>query len=76
MRPTAGNELGHFRVVLKLGPRAALKVLPPGFECDLERLHRLQLEARLAAGLNHPNIVTLYEIGAWEGRPFIAAEFV
>ena len=87
-----GNELDHFRVVrelgrggmgvvylaedLKLGRQVALKVLPPQFEMDGERLRRLQREARLAAGLNHPNVVTVYEIGVWQGRPFIAAEFV
>jgi tetratricopeptide (TPR) repeat protein/predicted Ser/Thr protein kinase len=90
--PTAGLELGHFRVVrelgrggmgvvylaedLKLGRQVALKVLPPGFDKDGERLRRLEREARMAAGLNHPNVVTVYEIGVWEGRPFIAAEFV
>ena len=87
-----GNELDHFRVVrelgrggmgvvylaedLKLGRQVALKVFPPQFEMDGERLRRLQREARLAAGLNHPNVVTVYEIGVWQGRPFIAAEFV
>jgi eukaryotic-like serine/threonine-protein kinase len=89
---STGSVLGHFRLVRKLGHggmgvvylaqdsklerQVALKLLPPGFHRDRDRLRRFEREARLTAALSHPNIVTVFEIGEWEGRPFIAAEFV
>jgi serine/threonine-protein kinase len=53
----------------------ALKVLPPGDEGEDAAL-RLRHEARAAAALRHPNIVTVYEVGVDEDRAFIAMEFV
>jgi Serine/threonine protein kinase len=43
--------------------KAALKLLPERFTGDAERMKRFQQEARAVAGLNHPNILTVYEIG-------------
>jgi eukaryotic-like serine/threonine-protein kinase len=90
--PFAGHVLGHFRVVrqigrgamgevylaedVKLGRRVALKLLPMAFQQDSERVRRFEREARAAAALNHPNILTVHEVGEWEGRSFIATEFV
>jgi serine/threonine protein kinase/formylglycine-generating enzyme required for sulfatase activity/dienelactone hydrolase len=87
-----GRILGHFRIVreigrggmgevyvaqdLKLHRLVALKLLPAAFQQDPERARRFEREARAAAALNHPNIMTVYEVGEWEGQRFIAAEFV
>jgi serine/threonine protein kinase len=54
----------------------ALKVLPPEFERDAERVARFRREATLAAALNHPNICTIYEVNNADGRTFIAMEYV
>jgi eukaryotic-like serine/threonine-protein kinase len=88
----AGEMLAHYRVEGKLGQggmgsvyRAydtrlerpvALKVLPPNQFAGPEQKERLIGEARAASALNHPNIVTVYEIGAGQGVDFIAMEFV
>ena len=59
-----------------LGRKAALKFLPPLFMRDEGRLARFESEARAASALNHPNILTVYEIGSAHGRAFIATEYV
>jgi pimeloyl-ACP methyl ester carboxylesterase len=60
----------------KLGRKVALKTLPAALTNDRERLRRFQQEARAASALNHPNIMTIYEIGAESGANFIAAEHI
>jgi len=52
-----------------LGRSVALKILPPGLVRNEERVHRFITEAKSASSLNHPNIVTIYEIGHDEVRP-------
>ena len=59
-----------------LGLRAAIKLLPPDATGDAERHRRFIQEARAASALNHPNIVTIYEVGEHEGTTFIAMELV
>ncbi|HMV47744.1 MAG TPA: protein kinase [Blastocatellia bacterium] len=60
----------------KMGRRVALKLLPERFTSDAERVHRFRQEARAASALNHPNIVTIFDIGRQNGRHFMATEFV
>lgn len=60
----------------KLGRRVALKLLLTQFTADEERVHRFEQEARAASALNHPNIITIFEIGHDNETHFIATEFV
>lgn len=52
----------------------AIKVLPASFVSDSNRLLRFSQEARAASGLNHPNILTVHELGTHEGSPYIVTE--
>jgi Tol biopolymer transport system component len=60
----------------RLGRKVALKLLPSYFTQDQDRLRRFQQEARAASALNHPNILTIHEIGQIDDHPFIATEFI
>jgi uncharacterized delta-60 repeat protein len=89
---SAGDEVGHYRVLdllgvggmgqvylaedRRLGRKVALKLLPASFTRRGSRLLRFQQEARAASALNHPNIVTIYDIWEIEGRHLIATEYI
>ncbi|MFO0886552.1 MAG: serine/threonine-protein kinase, partial [Pirellulales bacterium] len=60
----------------RLGRKVALKLLPDKFTQDDERLRRFEQEAYTASALNHPNIITIYEIGQAQERHFIATEYI
>ena len=60
----------------RLGRKAALKLLPESLTTDETQLGRFKNEARTASALNHPNILTVYEIGAEGNVQFIATEFI
>ena len=60
----------------RLGRKIALKLLPPQFTNDKDRLRRFQQEARAASALNHPNILTVYEIEQKADIHYIATEYV
>ena len=61
---------------LKLGRKVALKVLPDQFIQDVVRVKMFAREARTASALNHPNIITIFDIGQVDGTHFIATEYI
>src|SRR5689334_4325944 len=61
---------------LKLGRKVAIKVLSHEFTTNKDRLNRFELEASAASNLNHPNILTIHEVGVDDGRHYIATEFI
>ena len=87
-----GKLIGHYRIESligvggmgevylardeRLGRKAALKLLPDSFTMDEAQLSRFKNEARTASALNHPNILTVYEIGTEGNVQFIATEFI
>jgi serine/threonine protein kinase/Tfp pilus assembly protein PilF len=87
-----GKVIGHYRIESligvggmgevylardeRLGRKAALKLLPRSLTTDEMQLSRFKNEARTASALNHPNILTVYEIGAEGNVQFIATEFI
>jgi serine/threonine protein kinase len=74
------GEGGMGRVYLakdtKLKRNVSLKFLSHKFTEDRERVHRVEQEARAISALNHPNILTIHEVGEVDGSWFIAAEFI
>jgi len=87
-----GTKIGHYKVLdalgsggmgevylardTKLGRKIALKFLSGAFTKDEERVRRFQQEARAASALNHPNLITIFEIGEVESVHFISTEFI
>jgi serine/threonine protein kinase len=88
----AGSRLDPYEILAPLGaggmgevyrardPRlrrdVAIKVLPADLLLDPDRLSRFEQEARAASALNHPNILTVHDIGVHEGRPDLVTELL
>src|SRR6266403_1291235 len=72
----AGSTLSHYRIVSKLGRKVALKILPADVAAHPDRMKRFVQEARAASSLNHPNIITIHEIGETASGHFIGTEFI
>jgi eukaryotic-like serine/threonine-protein kinase len=89
---TAGQEIGTYKIERLLGSggmgqvylatearlnrKVALKILPPEFVTESERATRFEREAQVLSSLNHPNLVTIYEVGQLADTHFIAMEFI
>src|SRR5215211_95412 len=87
-----GETIGHYKISESIGSggmgevylatdivagrKAALKLLPLRFTGDAERLKRFERKARAVVGLNHPNVVTVYEIGEHNSIHYIASELI
>jgi serine/threonine protein kinase len=87
-----GQTISHYRIREKIGAggmaevylaedvnldrKVALKILPPELAKDEDRLRRFEQEAKAASALNHPNILTIYEIGQSDNLHFIAGEYI
>jgi Tol biopolymer transport system component len=87
-----GKEIGPYQVIVRIGAggmgevyRArdarlsrdvAIKVLPDFVAADADRIRRFAQEARAIAALNHANILTIYDIGEYEGAPYIVTELL
>jgi len=92
MSVTVGSRLGHYEIRSHLGAGGmgevylaqdinldrpvAIKVLRSEFTQHERRVRRFQQEARAASALNHPNILTIYEIGTQNSNYFIASEYI
>jgi serine/threonine protein kinase len=89
---TTGVEVSHYRILervgvggmgevyladdTKLNRRVALKFLPTNMSQDPDTRRRFVREAQAAAGLDHPNIVTVYEVSEFSGRPFFSMQYI
>ena len=92
MRLSTGIRLGPYEIVgalgsggmgevyrardSRLGRDVALKVLPTSVATNSDRLRRFEQEARATAALNHPNILSVFDVGQHEGQPYVVSELL
>ncbi|HEY1401256.1 MAG TPA: protein kinase [Terriglobales bacterium] len=92
MALTSGTKLGPYEIQASIGAggmgevyrahdarldrTVAIKVLPASFSADRDRLQRFAQEARAAAALNHPNILSIFDIGDQQGAPYVVSELL
>ncbi len=92
LMPDSGESIGPYRLQgqlgaggmgevyraldVRMGRQVALKILPESLASDDERRRRFEQEARLAAALNHPNVMAIYDVGLDQHPPYIVAELV
>ena len=92
MALTSGTKIGPYEIVALLGAggmgevyrardsrlrrEVAVKVLPPSFAQDADRLRRFEQEARVVGALNHPNILAIFDVGAQDGAPYLVSELL
>src|SRR5262249_40084602 len=60
----------------RLDREVAIKILPAAYSSDADRLRRFEQEARAAGRLNHPNVLTVYDVGINQGAPYIVTELL
>jgi len=92
MSLSAGTLLGPYEIVSRIGAGGmsevfkahdtrirrdvAIKILPPTLAKFADRMHRFEQESRAAGALNHPNLLTIFDVGTSEGRPYIVTELL
>ncbi|MGH9502725.1 MAG: protein kinase domain-containing protein [Terriglobales bacterium] len=92
MALASGTKIGPYEIVSLIGAggmgevyrardsrlrrEVAVKVLPPSFAKDTERLRRFEQEARMVGALNHPNILAIFDVGAQDGVPYLVSELL
>jgi serine/threonine protein kinase len=78
LAPLGRSGMGevHLAYDARLKRKVALKLLPATFSDDAERVRRFEQEAQAASALNHPNIITIYDLGALEDRRYIVEEYI
>ncbi|MGA2746827.1 MAG: serine/threonine-protein kinase, partial [Candidatus Sulfotelmatobacter sp.] len=92
MNLAPGTKLGPYEIVSLLGAggmgevyrardsrlkrEVAIKVLPQALSLDADRLRRFEQEALATAALNHPNILAVFDIGTYEGAPYVVSELL
>ena len=92
MALTSGTKIGPYEILSLLGAggmggvykardsrlrrEVAVKILPPSFAQDADRLRRFEQEARAVGALNHPNILAIFDVGTQDGAPYLVSELL
>src|SRR5918912_4274824 len=92
MMITAGTKLGRYEIRSKIGEggmgevyrafdpqinrEVAIKILPAALSADKDRLARFEQEAQAAGALNHPNILSIYDVDTHDGSPYVVSELL